>query len=81
MFLISYFLQKYDSRFLQVLSSGTIVILGFHQVLFHLVYNIPHISEYPELYYVAGVLVLFSFYPIILFTKKMFPIFLGGRKV
>ena len=79
-FLISFKLQQYDGKILRVLSSGTIVILGFHQVLFHIVYNIPYISEYPSFYYVAGVLVLFAFYPIILFTSKFFPIFLGGRK-
>lgn len=80
-FLVSFLLQKYDSKILQVLSSGTIIILGFHQILFHVVYNVPHIKEYPSLYYIAGAFVLFAFYPIILFTSKYFPIFLGGRKV
>ena len=37
-------------------------------------------TRYLGFYYLAGIFVLFSFYPIILFTSKFFSIFLGERK-
>lgn len=81
MFTVSYMLSRFNNRLLETLSSGTVIILGFHQISFHIVYNLPYIHQYPLLYYIAGVFIVLSFYPVIVCISRWFPFLLGGRKI
>ena len=65
MFVISYFLRNIRPTSLILLSKGTIIILGFHQ-LFIRIYN-HFLLQYHSVIsdYLIGLLILFAFVPII----------------
>lgn len=78
-FILSGYLSFMDGKILRVLSSGTIIILGFHT---HLIYVVKRLL--PEMsgwgYYGVSLVILFCFYPIILLTARYVPVLLGRRK-
>lgn len=81
-FFISIKLKAFNGNILEILSLGTIIILGFHGYFImatsivsgHILKLHLHITSY-----LVAALILLVFYPIILFFKSYFPIILGSR--
>ena len=79
MFAISYLLRNIKPQSLIVLSKGTIIILGFHQ-LFIRVYNHLLLQYHSTISdYVIALIILLAFIPIIQLSEKYFPVLLGSR--
>lgn len=83
--LLSLALDGIHSRHLVALSSGTLVILGFHLDLAHpLEKPLQNLSDGSPLYdigtFFTSLLVLLAFIPIIYLVKRFFPVLLGRRK-
>ncbi len=81
-FIISIKLNVFNGKILEMLSLGTIIILGFHGYFImatnlvsgHILKLHLNITSY-----LVAALILLVFYPIILFFKSYFPIILGSR--
>lgn len=82
--LFSWMLGKIKSRIVYISSIGTIITLTFHIQILHypkrlLEYlNLDVISQNVGLF-LSAVFVLLSFVPVIILTKRYFPIILGSR--
>ena len=81
---ITFLMDNIESKFAQIISGGTIVILVFHRELLHPLLKWISQQQFDALtsdalMAVASVLVLIAFYPIILIVKRCFPIVLGRR--
>ncbi len=76
---VSVLLQKNLNRFITTLSTGMIIILGFHQIF---LFFFKYFNTYN---YIAQVIyslfVLVCFYPVILITMRYCPVFIGKRHV
>ncbi len=74
---------KINNKILLTLSGGTIVILGFHSYAIRLIsYVDTHyldISNTGFIAYIWSVLIVVSFYPVIVVCSKYFPFILGNR--
>ncbi len=66
-------------RTVTVLSTGMIVILGFHQIFLYFYSFVFDKHIWCEILYSVAVLIVF--YPIILFCMKFFPVLIGKRVV
>lgn len=76
--ILSVVLDKYKSDIIITLSKGTIVILGYHRIMIELIQNVdPSSHNYWGWGY--SLVILFAFYPVILFCNRYFPIILGKR--
>lgn len=80
-FLLSLLLSPIKKNYIQIIASGNIIILGFHEWLLPLM-------QYPTIYgqevidvikLVYSLIVLIIFIPIILIVKKICPILIGRR--
>lgn len=75
LFCISKILESKFNNFITMLADGNIIVLGFHFTL--ICYFFHYDLHY--YYYIIALLVLVSFYPLIILTKKYFPVILGTR--
>ena len=78
-FVISFFVKSYKPIAVVTISKGTIIILGFHQLLIRLFDRLPAIFHSVFFEYVVALLILLTFIPIIRLTEKYFPVLLGYR--
>lgn len=77
---IASLLSKFKYDVIEILSNGTIIILGFHWILFKML---------PQFFYHENVIVcsflsimnMCACYLLILFANKYFPFLIGGRKL
>ena len=76
-FSISIIMGKKRHLIIETLSNGLIVILGFHQLILFFYKYIHSESFMVECFF--SLLVLLTFFPIIILCKKHFPILLGYR--
>lgn len=76
--IFSVVLDRYKSDIIITLSKGTIVILGYHRIMIELIQNVdPSSRNYSGWGY--SLVILFAFYPVILFSNIYFPLILGKR--
>lgn len=79
-FCVSQLLVPLYNRFIRIVSNGTIIILGFHQLIMH--FFIGYIKTYNLVFVVFfSLTVFFICYGLILYANKHFPILLGYRKI
>ena len=80
-FIISFFLRNIKPRPLMILSKGTIIILGFHQLFIRAYDYVP--IHYQTVYsdYVVSLFILLAFIPIIQLSERYCPILLGSRAI
>lgn len=79
-YFFSIMLSRYNGKSLRLLSSGTIVILGLHMHIIRL-YRIfvPFAAEPSVWDYLAALVLLLLFVPIIHIIKRYFPVLMGAR--
>ena len=87
----TYFLRRFRSLIAVfviffIISAGTIVVLQFHRDVYHplgkfiLEQGWVNVGSMGVSTFLASVVVLFVFVPVILIVGKYFPILLGGRR-
>lgn len=85
-FVISCLLNSFRMKAVTIISSGTIVILQFHRDVYHplgkfiLEQGWVGVGSMDISTFLASVIVLLAFVPILLIVGKYFPIVLGGRR-
>ncbi len=79
MYVISYYLREIKPRSLMILSKGTIIILGFHQLFIRIYDNFPNYLHGVSLEYISALIILVLFIPIIQLSERYFPALLGLR--
>lgn len=82
--LISLLLNGFSSKALRILSTGTIVILGFHRDIAYPIEKLlngftPGHWQYDGGTFLISIIVMSAFIPIIWIVSKIFPILLGKR--
>lgn len=80
-FVISYFLRNFKPNSLVVLSKGTIIILGFHQLFIRAYSYFPSHFHTVLTDYIVAFVILLAFIPIIQLSERYFPILLGFRAI
>lgn len=87
MVIVNRWLEKFSSDVIAVLSSGTILMLGFQSHFFRLLAVVlQKLDITRELWsfdlstLVGSLAIVIAFYPIILFVKRYCPILMGMRK-
>ena len=78
-YIISYLLKDYNPTAILIISKGTIIILGFHQLFIRLFDRLPAVCHSPIAESVAALLILLAFIPIIRLSENYFPVLLGYR--
>ena len=78
-FIISYGLRKLKLKFVDVISKGTIVILGFHGIFIKLFSHIPTSQGKCITDYFFSLVILALFVPIIILSERYCPVLLGTR--
>lgn len=78
-YIISYLFKDYKLSAIVTLSKGTIIILGFHQLLIRAFDRLPAAFHSLIAEYVAALFILLTFIPIIQLSEKYFPVLLGYR--
>lgn len=74
-FSLSKLFGSFYNNIIYILSVGNIITLGFHQVFVNLIrLYLPTMNYYT---YMLSLIIILSFYPIILFCRRWCPIFLG----
>ena len=78
-FMFSFLMNSFQTTVVDIISRGTIVILGFQLILIQLYYHVPKgwLGAIDD--YFAAFIILLLFVPIILFTERFFPVILGSR--
>lgn len=72
---LSKLFNHYAQTFIQTLSMGNIITLGFHQVFVNIIrMSLPPL---PYFSYILALAIMILFYPLILLCKNWFPILLG----
>jgi fucose 4-O-acetylase-like acetyltransferase len=85
-FVISILLNMVRMKAITIISAGTIVVLQFHRDVYHplgkfiLEQGWVNVGSMGVSTFLASVVVLFVFVPVILIVGKYFPILLGGRR-
>jgi len=78
-------LVNYKNKIVEVLSSGSILVIGFHVIVYaYIGFIMKKVNVFPyNLYQVLliSLVVLFSLYPVILLCQQHFPIILGKKKM
>ncbi len=78
-FCISYLLRNIKSKTVLTISKGTIIILGFHQLIIRIYDRLPDFFHTVFYEYIAALFILLFFIPIIKISEKYFPLLLGKR--
>lgn len=80
-FVVSYFLRTVKPKPLMILSKGTIIILGFHQLFIRAYSYLP--TQYHTVLsdYAVSLVILLAFIPIIQLSERYFPVLLGSRAI
>lgn len=78
-FIISYYLQNKKLYLINVISEGTIIILGFQKLFIRLFKHFPTFYNEDLLKYLYAFIILVLFVPIIKLSERYFPILLGIR--
>ena len=78
---ISYLLRNITPKSLVILSKGTIIILGFHQLFIRAYDYLPDRYHTVLSDYAVSLVILLAFIPIIHLSEKYFPILLGSRAI
>ena len=78
-FACSYLFQRFHCRGIDVISRGTIIVLGFQFVLIECYSHAPELFHGGLSEYVAAFIILVSFLPLINFSEIYFPVLLGTR--
>lgn len=74
--------KNITSRFIQVISSGTIVILGMHMIIITFVNEFVHKQSWSLLENIIyALIIILAFYYPIQFLQKYIPASIGGRKI
>lgn len=77
---LSYLLREKKSSMVDIITTGSIVILGFHLLLIRTYDHLPAVFHSILGDYMASIIILIAFVPIIVAVEKYFPILLGTRK-
>lgn len=77
--IVSYHLKKFKPSWLLVISRGTIIILGFHQLFIRAYSYLPDMFHNVLVDYIMALVILFAFVPIIQLSERYFPVLLGSR--
>ena len=72
---ISLLFKSYLFDFVRVIGGGTLIILGFHNIIIQIVGQFIHIQGW--LLYVEAILILLFFYPINVLIKRRLPLLYG----
>lgn len=78
-FVCSYYLQHFYYRAIDVISRGTIIVLGFQQVLIRCFDHAPAMFHGGISEYVAAFIIMLIFIPLITLSERYFPVLLGTR--
>lgn len=81
LFIISYFMNSIRLSIIDIISRGTIVILGFQFIIIQVYYHVPKgwlgaIGDY-----LAAIVIILIFVPVIIFVERYIPAILGYRAV
>lgn len=86
MVIISHWMEIFYKKEISLLSSGTILMLGFQSWFFRLLTAAlvksgieRDLWTFDLLTFIGSVCIVLAFYPIILFAKRYCPIFMGKR--
>lgn len=78
-FIVSCNLKNLKPNWLLVISKGTIIILGFHQLFIRAYSYLPDKFHNVFVDYTVALVILFAFVPIIQLSERYFPVLLGSR--
>ena len=77
--IVSKWMRDFWSASIVTISTGTIIILGFHYYVINIIQKMG--IDVPMLDYVFAALIVIAFIPIIRFTEKHFPYLIGKYRV
>ena len=80
-YFITRLLPSRQSKNLVTLSNGMILILGFHQLLIKFYIAVPIVYRNTVTDYIAAVVILLMFIPVIKICERFFPAILGQRSL
>ena len=78
-FIISYQLRNLKPKVVDIIAKGTIIILGFHPLFIKMYVRFPSGFRNPFSDYLAALVILLAFVPIIRIIENNFPVMLGLR--
>jgi len=78
-YVISRMLESYNLKYVQTLSNGLILILGFQLIALKFYFVLPENYTNVLTDYFAAFIILLAFIPVIKFAESYFPIILGYR--
>lgn len=81
LFTISKFLSSFKGKYIHILSTGNILILGLHPIAMTILQNIPLFYKPSWYMYLGAAIIMVLFYPIILFCNHRLPFLLGTYRI
>ena len=78
-YIASKWLSYYKSKYVTTLSTGSIIILGFHVIIINYARSVLIIPSWKD--YIMALIIMVIFIPTIILTEKYAPILIGKYRI
>lgn len=78
-YILSKWLSRFKYKYIYILSTGSIAILGFHMIILNFIRSILVTPSWKD--YIMAFVIMLLFIPIIIFIEKYIPILIGKYRI